>query len=394
MFMNSGNSLGIGNIAIADVDIDLAQTYAETVTWFAHHWVRITVAAGLAAAMIVVLYAARALAVRYCNKERPEPRSWWLVLGRTAARTMRSFILLLSLYAVVGIANPPAAVGTVITVLFTVVAVFQGAIWARELILGAVEIYTGTKHYAGEALSNAMGIIRILVSFAVFAIALIVVLDNLGVNVTGLIAGLGVGGIAIGLAAQGIFGDLFAAIAIILDRPFKRGDTISYDQTTGTVEAIGLKSTRVRALTGEERVIANRQLLDKEIQNLSDRDHRRFRFAIGVIYQTAPDVARGIPDLLQAIVRKEGASFVRAGFIGFGGSSLDFEVEFDTPADYEIAYRQRHDIGLAILERFNADGIEFAYPTQTTFTAAPDGTMIMPYAEVQAVKRVDLKEGE
>jgi len=394
MFMNSGNSLGIGNIAIADVDIDLAQTYAETVTWFAHHWVRITVAAGLAAAMIVVLYAARALAVRYCNKERPEPRSWWLVLGRTAARTMRSFILLLSLYAVVGIANPPAAVGTVITVLFTVVAVFQGAIWARELILGAVEIYTGTKHYAGEALSNAMGIIRILVSFAVFAIALIVVLDNLGVNVTGLIAGLGVGGIAIGLAAQGIFGDLFAAIAIILDRPFKRGDTISYDQTTGTVEAIGLKSTRVRALTGEERVIANRQLLDKEIQNLSDRDHRRFRFAIGVIYQTAPDVARGIPDLLQAIVRKEGASFVRAGFIGFGGSSLDFEVEFDTPVDYEIAYRQRHDIGLAILERFNADGIEFAYPTQTTFTAAPDGTMIMPYAEVQAVKRVDLKEGE
>lgn len=394
MFMNSGNSLGIGNIAIADVDIDLAQTYAETVSWFAHHWVRITVAAGLAAAMIVVLYAARALAVRYCNKERPEPRSWWLVLGRTAARTMRSFILLLSVYAVVGIANPPAAVSTVITVLFTVVAVFQGAIWARELILGAVEIYTGTKHYAGEALSNAMGIIRILVSFAVFAIALIVVLDNLGVNVTGLIAGLGVGGIAIGLAAQGIFGDLFAAIAIILDRPFKRGDTISYDQTTGTVEAIGLKSTRVRALTGEERVIANRQLLDKEIQNLSDRDHRRFRFAIGVIYQTPPDIARGIPDLLQAIVRKEGASFVRAGFIGFGGSSLDFEVEFDTPVDYEIAYRQRHDIGLAILERFNADGIEFAYPTQTTFTAAPDGTMIMPYAEVQAVKRVDLKEGE
>ena len=112
-----------------------------------------------------------------------------------------------------------------------------------------------------------MVLIRLSVSFALFAIAAIVILDNLGVNVTGLIAGLGVGGIAIGLAAQGIFSDLFAAISIIFDKPFRRGDTVTYDTTTARVEKIGMKSTRLRALTGEEKIIANSKLLEKEITN-------------------------------------------------------------------------------------------------------------------------------
>ncbi|WP_339548885.1 mechanosensitive ion channel family protein, partial [Pseudomonas sp. RA_35y_Pfl2_P32] len=140
--------------------------------------------------------------------------------------------------------------------------------------------------YAGEAIGSAMNIIRLLVSFAVFAIAAIVVLDNLGVNVTGLIAGLGVGGIAIGLAAQGIFADLFAALAILLDRPFRRGDAISYDKSAGTVEAIGLKSTRIRGVTGEERIVANKQLLEKEIINNTQREYRRVVFTLGLVQWT------------------------------------------------------------------------------------------------------------
>ncbi|RZI38408.1 mechanosensitive ion channel, partial [Herbaspirillum sp. HC18] len=135
----------------------------------------------------------------------------------------------------------------------TVASVFQAAIWARELILGTIEHRTQSEHYSGEALLSAMGLIRLLVTAVLFAIALVVVLDNLGVNVTGLVAGLGVGGIAIGLAAQGIFGDLFAALAIIFDRPFRRGDKISYGNTSGVIESIGLKSTRIRAFTGELR---------------------------------------------------------------------------------------------------------------------------------------------
>src|SRR3546814_470956 len=132
------------------------------------------------------------------------------------------------------------------------------------------------------AIVNEMWLIRLLVSVVVFAIAIVVLLDNLGVNVTGLVAGLGVGGIAIGLAAQGIFADLFAALAIIFDRPFSKGDQVSYGDSSGTIEAIGLKSTRIRAYTGELRIIANKNLLDKEILNVSGRDHIRLPFTIGV----------------------------------------------------------------------------------------------------------------
>jgi small-conductance mechanosensitive channel len=120
-----------------------------------------------------------------------------------------------------------------------------------------------------------MGVIRVLVSVAVFAIAIIVILDNLGVNVTALVAGLGIGGIAIGLAAQGIFSDLFAALAILFDKPFRRGDTIRFDTTTGTVEKIGLKTTRLTSLTGEQVIMANTKLLEREIRNLAEGDERR-----------------------------------------------------------------------------------------------------------------------
>src|SRR3546814_17699230 len=125
-----------------------------------------------------------------------------------------------------------------------------------------------------------MGIIRVIVTFVLFAIAAVVVLDNLGVNVTGLVAGLGIGGIAIGLAAQGIFSDLFAALSIIFDKPFLKGETINYDQTTATVERIGHKSTRLRAITGKKKIYSNNNLLGKEINRSFDLDHRRIKFAL------------------------------------------------------------------------------------------------------------------
>ncbi|MFN5632498.1 MAG: mechanosensitive ion channel family protein, partial [Sphingomonadales bacterium] len=193
--------------------------------------------------------------------------------------------------------------------------------------------------------------------------------------------GLGVGGIAIGLAAQGIFQDLFAAISIIFDRPFKRGDTISYDVSTATVERIGMKSTRLRAVTGEEKIISNSKLLDKEITNNTTTAFRRTTYRLSLIYQTPPEKARRIPDMLRAIVEAENEEFVRAGFVGFGPSSIDFELVFDVRSDdFEETFTTRHNVGLTILERFRDEGILFAYPTQTTFTAAPDGSYVLPYA--------------
>lgn len=368
---------------------DLRQQIDDLVTaswaWLDSHWLQILIAATAGTIIFFALHGLRALGRKLCDRDTAGT-GWGTIIGRAVAKTNNFFIVTTAAKLVDGYANPPEEVATTISFLFTIAAVFQAAIWAREIILGTVEHRARRDGTSSEGLASALGLIRVIVTFALFAIAMIVVLDNLGVNVTGLVAGLGIGGIAIGLAAKGIFDDLFAALAIIFDRPFRRGDSIGFDQTNGIVEEIGLKSTRIRSTSGEERIISNTNLLNKEIANNTRRDRRRVKFAIGVVYQTAPAVARALPDTLKQIVEANGMEFVRCGFVGFGQSSLDFELEFDSPhGDFESMYDARHLIGMAILDCFNGAGIEFAYPTQTSFTAAPDGTIIMPY-EVNGAK--------
>jgi small-conductance mechanosensitive channel len=284
--------------AIPDIDpADIQRQFNilahDSIDWITDHWFQIGVAIGVAALIVLALDALKRWGRRYCERQ-PVVTGWSGILGRAISRTNRFFMTMVAAKLVVGVADAPQAVVTTTNFLFTVAAVFQAATWVREVILGMVEARTQGDHRGSEALGTAMGLIRLLVTFAVFAIALIVVLDNLGVNVTGLVAGLGVGGIAIGLAAQGIFADLFAALSIIFDKPFRRGDSISYGTTSGSIEEIGLKSTRIRSFQGEERIISNKQLLDKEIQNNTHRIHRRAKFAIGVTYQTEPEACERI----------------------------------------------------------------------------------------------------
>ncbi|RYD17946.1 MAG: mechanosensitive ion channel, partial [Lysobacteraceae bacterium] len=167
--------------------------------------------------------------------------------------------------------------------------------------------------------------------------------------------------------------DLFAALAIIFDRPFRRGDAISYDSSSRTVEAIGLKSTRIRGVTGEERIVANKQLLEKEIINNTSREYRRVVFTLGLVQSTPVDTMEALPSMLKDVIEARGMKFVRAGFMTFGVSSYDFDVEFDSPsAAFQEFYDARHIVGLAIVRRLNDAGIELAYPTQTTFNVKPD----------------------
>jgi small-conductance mechanosensitive channel len=363
-----------------------------TTVWIQTHWLQMLIAAAIGTAIAFALFGARNLGAKLARRSETGT-GWPAVFGRAITKTNSFFIVMLAAKLVINVAGAPVQVARTVDFLFTVAATFQAAIWAREIILGAVEHRARSEAYSGEALGSAMGLIRILVTFALFAVALIVVLDNLGVNVTGLVAGLGVGGIAIGLAAQGIFADLFAALAIIFDRPFRRGDNISYDTASGSVEGIGLKSTRIRGIDGEERVISNKNLLDKEILNNTLRNHRRAKFVIGINYATPAETCAALPAILQEVVEANGAIFVRAGFTGFGASSLDFEVQFDSEgADYARFYDGRSAVGIAILKRLNDEKIDIAFPTQTTLTAAPDGSLIMPYPQVQNVHSVDGRE--
>jgi small-conductance mechanosensitive channel len=369
---------------LPDVDVrppNLGELWQSTADWFSLHSLQILIALGAAALIYTLLTALRGFGGRL--KGRPgDTLGFANVAGRAFARTTHFFMIMIAARIVVGYANPPLMVLKTVTFLFTIATVFQAAIWAREIILGLVERKTLADDGQGETLANAMGLIRVLVTVALFAIAAIVVLDNLGVNVTGLVAGLGIGGIAIGLAAQGIFSDLFAALSIIFDKPFRRGEVITYDQTTARVERIGLKSTHLRAMSGEKKVISNANLLQKEITSLQTLAQRRVTFAIGIIYQTPEEKADAIPAMLQDIVEAQGHVFVNAGLISFGASSLDYQLNFDVPdPDRHDYFASRHKVGLAIWKRFNAEGIEFAYPTQTSFTAAPDGRAILPYPE-------------
>lgn len=361
----------------------LQDMITHTGDWLAANSLELAIGLIAGTLIALLLLSLRRLGKRICARDTTG-RGWMSILGGAIEKTGNLFIVAVAARLVVKYAQAPDFVAQPVGLLFIVAATIQVAIWAREIILGLVE--HRTEAGAHEALGSAMGIIRLLVSVALFAVAAIVILDNVGVNVTGLVAGLGIGGIAIGLAAQGIFADLFAALSILFDRPFRRGDAIAYDQTAATVEAIGLKSTRLRSITGEQRIIANKTLLDKEIRNNSRIDYRRARFALALVYQTPPEKAAAVPGMLKEIVETAGHHFLRAGFIGFGASSLDFEVEFDVPGDdFEAFYAARHAIGITILQRFAEEGIAFAYPTQTTFTAAPDGTLVMPYAPVQRV---------
>lgn len=367
--------------AVVDKPIAFRDMVNDAIHWFSNH------AAQIAIAIFVgfTIYLALAFVKRMLSRLRDADNAgnFGSLLGRTFSKTTHLFMGLAAARLVVGYANPPELVLMTIRFLFTIIGVFQGAIWARELIIGMVERRTDEDGH-GETLSNAMGLIRILVTVALFAIAAVMVLDNLGVNVTGLVAGLGIGGIAIGLAAQGIFSDLFAALSIIFDKPFRQGETIQYDQTVATVERIGLKSTHLRSVEGETKIISNANLLQKEITNYRDIAVRRFAMPVGVIYQTPPEKAGRIPGILKEAIESAGAEFQRAGFAGFGNSSLDFECYFFIHGhELNDAVAVRHKVGMAILRRFSEEGLEFAYPTQTTFTAAPDGTMIYPFARSQ-----------
>jgi small-conductance mechanosensitive channel len=274
---------------------DVEQKLTGLWAWISAHAVEIAIAVGVGTAIYLALAYVQRHARKYAERQ-PDRLSLAAIIGRTLSKTKQYFLIMVSARLVVGFSEAPDGIFRVVTFLFTVAAVFQVAIWAREIILGMIERRASGSDDAGsETLANAMSLIRLLVTVVLFAIAAIMVLDNLGVNVTGLIAGLGIGGIAIGLAAQGIFSDLFAALSIIFDKPFKRGETIGFDTTTATVEKIGLKSARLRSITGEEIIISNTNLLGKQIINYTRLNRRRTRYRIGLVYQTAPDRARLVP---------------------------------------------------------------------------------------------------
>lgn len=356
----------------------------ETLTVDTYHWVAddsatAVSAVGVAVALYLVFVGLRWAVVRVLGTVHPVT-TWRGFISRIVRRTRSPFIAVASAFFVTHLVDTPGPLQALINFGFTVGFAIQGALWLREIVLALVQRRAGPGGEDHEALASAMGIITVLVNIVVWLLALILVLDNLGVNVTALVAGLGVGGIAIGLAAQGIFSDLFAALSILFDRPFRVGDTISYGTSTGTVEAIGLKTTRIRALSGEQLIIANTKLLDQQVSNLRRITERRVVMQLGVIHQTPPELLASIPGIIAEIIAAQPhCRFDRAHFHTIGASAFDIDFVFhvDQP-DFVVMMDARQAVCLGVVRRFAELGIRFAYPTQTSFTAGPDGSLIDP----------------
>ncbi|MBS1513012.1 MAG: mechanosensitive ion channel family protein [Bacteroidetes bacterium] len=226
-----------------------------------------------------------------------------------------------------------------------------------------------SKHEKDETREKQSRGILLIIKVMVWVLGLLFLLNNLGYNITTLIAGLGIGGIAIALAAQTILGDMFSYLVIFFDKPFEVGDFIIVDDKMGTVEYIGIKTTRIRALSGEQLVFSNADLTNSRIHNYKRMQERRVVFSFGVTYNTPAAKLAAIPAAIKKIVESlEGTKFDRAHFKEFGDFSLNFEVVyFLFSADYNAYMDSQQLINTKLLTYFEQEGIEFAFPTQTLF---------------------------
>jgi len=285
------------------------------------------------------------------------------------ARTRVYFFAAVSLYAASQILHRTPDVQDLLRIFIVLTFLIQSGIWGNGLI--AYGIQRTTKKRGGDSVPNqaTTNVLAFVGRLVLWTIVLLLVLDNLGVDVTALVAGLGVGGIAVALAVQNILGDLFASLSIMLDQPFVIGDFIVVDAVSGNVEHIGLKTTRVRSISGEQVIISNADLLKSRIRNYKRMQERRAVFTLGVEYATPADKLERVPVIIREIISSfPNARFDRAHFQAFGESAMQFEVVyFLKDPDYMKFMDTQQAINLGIVRRFGEEGIRFAFPSRTVF---------------------------
>ncbi len=316
-------------------------------------------------------YGARALA-RFAPRTQAR---WDDLLAETVRATSLLLLLPVALYAGASALEIPARLERFIQLAAVVGLLLQAGLWASRFLARWVARKAELSREREPREATALTLLGFAARIAVWSLVLLLTLDQLDFDITALVAGLGIGGVAVALAVQNILGDLFASLSIVLDKPFEVGDFIVVDGLRGTIERVGIKSTRVRSLDGELLVFSNADLLKSRIRNFQRMLERRVEFTIGVVYQTPPDKVRDIPRMLREILEsRHQTRFDRAHFKEYGDSALIFEaVYYVLSPEYNIYMDVQQDINLAIFERFARERIEFAYPTRTLHVyTAPD----------------------
>jgi small-conductance mechanosensitive channel len=333
-------------------------------------------ALGAGALALGLLWAARrVLAARLGALAARTTNSWDDLVVLLVRRTKTLTLAVTALWPALALLAVPPPVGEVARIITVLVGGVQLAIWGNLLIAHVLEARVAQMRAADPASATTLNGLTILARIVLWVVLVLLALDNLGVNISALVAGLGIGGVAIALAIQNILGDLFASLSIVLDKPFVVGDFIVIGDLMGTVEHVGLKTTRVRSLSGEQLVFANADLLGSRIRNFKRMSERRVLFTLGVTYQTPSARLSAIPEILREIIAaNQGVRFDRAHFKSYDDSALTFEIVYYVlDPDYNRYMDTQQRINLEIYRRFEREGIEFAYPTHTVYLRSEPG---------------------
>jgi small-conductance mechanosensitive channel len=326
----------------------------------------------LAAGVLAVTYLALVLLRRVVARRleilaaRTET-DWDDLLVEIVRRTRPYFIAAIAIYAATRVIAPPREVSRVLSALAVVVVLLQAGVWGNGIIGFGAEHYIRKRSNTDTGTRTTIRAVGYAARFMLWGLLVVTALQNFGINVTALVTGLGIGGIAIALAVQNILGDLFAALAIVLDKPFVVGDAVQVDNVNGTIEHVGLKTTRIRSVDGEQVIIANADLLRSRIRNHERRLERRVVFHVDVAYDTTPEKLERIPAIVKAVVETHSpVRFGRCHFLTWTESALRFEVVFHVlDAGYERYADIQHAINIELLRRFAAERIQFAFPLPT-----------------------------
>lgn len=281
--------------------------------------------------------------------------------------TWKPFLVLLAIVISIQTLQLPLKLDQIATRIFILVVLLQVALWVNRGIAIWIGRYLHEKRESDAASATTVMMLGFLARLAVWVVMILMILDNLGVNITALVASLGIVGVAAALAVQNILADLFASLSITLDKPFVIGDFIVMDDVLGTIEHIGLKTTRIRSLSGEQIVVANADLLRSRIRNFKKMYERRVQFSFRVVYTTPVEKLERLPTLIHGLIEQQPKTrFDRTHFKEYGESALIFEVVyFVLDPDFNLYMDIQQNINLAIFRRFQEEGIDFGFPTRT-----------------------------
>ena len=307
--------------------------------------------------VIVLRILQRVLAARLSAFAARTQTAWDDIFVGVLSGTKLLFLVVVGLFAGATLLELPPRIDSALQKLIILALLLQAGMWSSAVIKTALERYQKQALEKNPPAVTTINVIGLISKIILWAVVVLLVLDNLGVNVTALVAGLGIGGVAVALALQKILGDLFASLSIMLDKPFVVSDFLVVDNYMGSVEYIGLKSTRIRSLSGEQLVFSNSDLLNSRLRNYGRMFERRVVFSLGVVYETPREKLKLIPNIIrESIEAQDKIRFDRSHFMQYGDFSLQFEtVYYVLSPDYNIYMDIQQAIYFAIHERFEQE---------------------------------------